>query len=167
MEPSQRDYRKGVKPDKGHGEFILVRPLAVKVKAYDPVVVELMGSRWSGSESALPRSRVVVSCPWTAAGSSLYIHRLTPGGLQNPDAGSYTCPARFLPFPNLQHKLHITWRFMSTGSNPPLGLGPLDLNHKVPYSLSSGASMWMTPYEYNPALPGRFILNSYIPNIAN
>ena len=24
-------------------EFILVRPLAVKVKAYDPVVVELMG----------------------------------------------------------------------------------------------------------------------------
>ena len=30
MEPSQLGYLKGVKPDKGHGEFILVRPLAVK-----------------------------------------------------------------------------------------------------------------------------------------
>ena len=35
--------RQGVKPGKGHGEFILFRPLAVKVKAYDPVVVELLG----------------------------------------------------------------------------------------------------------------------------
>ena len=33
-----------LKPDKGHGEFILDRPLGVKVKAYDLVVVELMGS---------------------------------------------------------------------------------------------------------------------------
>ena len=32
----------GVKPDKGHRRFILVRPLAVKVKAYDPVVVGLI-----------------------------------------------------------------------------------------------------------------------------
>ena len=45
MEPSQQDYLKGVKLDKGHGEFILVRPLAVKVKAYDPVVVGLLGFR--------------------------------------------------------------------------------------------------------------------------
>ena len=63
MRPSQRDWLKGVKLDKGHGEFILVQPLAVKVKAYDLV---------------LPSSRVVVSCSRTAAGSSLYIHRLTP-----------------------------------------------------------------------------------------
>ena len=84
-----------------------------------------MGYRWSGRKSALPVSRVVVSCPWTAAGSSLYIHRVTPDGLQNPEAGSYTCPAWFLPFPILQYKLHISWRFMSTGLNPPLGLGPL------------------------------------------
>ena len=33
---------KAVNWDKGHGEFILVRPLAVKVKAYDPVVVGLI-----------------------------------------------------------------------------------------------------------------------------
>ena len=36
---------KGVKADKGRREFILVRPLAVKVKVYDPVVVELLGFR--------------------------------------------------------------------------------------------------------------------------
>ena len=35
----------GVKPDKGHEEFIMVRTLTMKVKAYDPVVVKLMGSR--------------------------------------------------------------------------------------------------------------------------
>ena len=34
---------KGINWNKGHGKFILVRPLAVKVKAYDPVMVELMG----------------------------------------------------------------------------------------------------------------------------
>ena len=137
----------------------------MKVKAYDPVVVELMGSRWAGSESALPISRVVVSCPWTATGSSLYIHRLTPGGLQNTEAGSYACPSRFLPFPNLQHKLHISWRFMSMGPNPPLGPRPLSFNSKAPYSLSSWASIWMIPCEYNPAPPGRFIFSTYIPNI--
>ena len=36
---------KGVKADKGRREFILVRSLAVKVKAYDPVVVGLLGFR--------------------------------------------------------------------------------------------------------------------------
>ena len=54
---------------------------------------------------------------------------------------------------------------MSMGPNSPLGFGPLSLRSKAPYSLSSWASMWMNPYEYNPAPPGRFILNSYIPNI--
>ena len=44
METSRSGYLRGVKLDKGHREFILVRPLAVKVKAYDLVVVELMGS---------------------------------------------------------------------------------------------------------------------------
>ena len=33
---------KGLNRNKGHGEFILVRPLVVKVKAYDPVVVGLI-----------------------------------------------------------------------------------------------------------------------------
>ena len=33
---------KGLNRNKGHGEFILVRPLAVKVKGYDPVVVGLI-----------------------------------------------------------------------------------------------------------------------------
>ena len=32
----------GLNRNKGHIEFILVRPLAVKVKAYDPVVVGLI-----------------------------------------------------------------------------------------------------------------------------
>ena len=112
----------------------------------------------------LPGSRSGVSCPWTAAGSSLYIHRLTSSGLQNPEAGSYMCPARFLPFPILQHKLHISWRFMSMGPNPPLGSGPLSLRSKTPYSLSSWASIWIITCEHNPAPPGRFILGSYIPN---
>ena len=125
----------------------------------------LIGFRWPGSKYALPESRVVVSCPWTTAGSSLYIHRLMPGGLQNPEAGSYMCPAWFLPFPILEIKLHISWRFMSMGHNPPLGSGPLSLCSKAPHSLSSWASIWMIHYRYNPAPPGRFILSSYIPNI--
>ena len=33
---------KGLNRNKGHMKFILVRPLAVKVKAYDPVVVGLI-----------------------------------------------------------------------------------------------------------------------------
>ena len=57
MEPSQRDLQKGVKPDKGHREFILVRPLAVKVKAYDPVVVGLIDLGEQGARYAMPGSR--------------------------------------------------------------------------------------------------------------
>ena len=37
MEPSRRVSLKGLKRDKVRKEFILVRPLVVKVKAYDPV----------------------------------------------------------------------------------------------------------------------------------
>ena len=103
-----------------------------------------MGSRWARSESALPISRVIVSCPWTATGSSLYIHRLTPGGLQNTEAGSYTCPARFLPFLTYNTSLHISCRFMFMGSKPPLGPGPLSFNGRAPYSLSSWASIQMS-----------------------
>ena len=33
---------KGLNRNKGHRKFILVRPLVVKVKAYDPVVVGLI-----------------------------------------------------------------------------------------------------------------------------
>ena len=45
MEPLRRVSLKGLKRDKGRKEFILVRPLVVKVKAYDPVVVGLLGFR--------------------------------------------------------------------------------------------------------------------------
>ena len=48
MDPSQLGSLKGLNQNKGHGEFILVRPLAVKVKAYDPVVVGLIGLEEQG-----------------------------------------------------------------------------------------------------------------------
>ena len=41
----------------------------------------------------------------------------------------------------------------------------VDLLRKVPYSLTSWASMCINHYGYNPAPPGRFILSSNIPNI--
>ena len=43
---------KGVNRDKGHKRFILVRPLAVKVKAYSSFEVVLLISQLPGSESA-------------------------------------------------------------------------------------------------------------------
>ena len=45
MEPSQLGSFKGVKTGQRIQEFILVWPLTVKVKAYDPVVVGLLGFR--------------------------------------------------------------------------------------------------------------------------
>ena len=60
MEPSLRVNLKGIKRTRDAREFILVRPLAVKAKAYDPVIVGLLGFRSPRSEYALPESRVVV-----------------------------------------------------------------------------------------------------------
>ena len=45
MEPSLRVNLRGLKRTRDAREFILVRPLTVKVKAYDPVVVALLGFR--------------------------------------------------------------------------------------------------------------------------
>ena len=45
MEPSLRVYLKGLKRTRDAREFILVWPLTMKVKAYDPVVVGLLGFR--------------------------------------------------------------------------------------------------------------------------
>ena len=136
----------------------------MKVKAYDPVVVESMGSCWSGSESALPGSRVVVSCSWTAAGSSLYIHRLRPAVYRIPMPTHTRVRLGFYLFLSYNTSYISHGSFMSMGPNPPLGFVPLNLYSKASYSLSSWASIRMTPYVYNPAPHGRFILSSYIPN---
>ena len=45
VEPSLQVNLKGLKRTRDAREFILLRPLAVKVKAYDPVVVGLLEFR--------------------------------------------------------------------------------------------------------------------------
>ena len=73
-----------------------------------------------------------------------FIYRLTPGGLQNPGrlinvSGSVS---------TLSYLTTQVIRLMAVYilGNPPLGFGP-------------------SYHEHNQAPPGRFILNSYIPNI--
>ena len=88
MEPSLRVSLKGLNQTRGHEGFYTSSAPYDEGKILHLVVMELLGFRRPGSESALPGSRVVVCCPQTAAESSLYIHRLTPAGSQSPEAGS-------------------------------------------------------------------------------
>ena len=68
----------GVNAGQGTRGFILVRPLTVKVKAYVQFEVLLIRVTIARELNTYPGSRRDYCRPQTAAGSSLYIGRLTP-----------------------------------------------------------------------------------------
>ena len=119
--------------DKGYERFILVRPLAVKVKAYVQLWWNCCGLEDQGAESLyldLELLFLVLELPLGRA--FIYIGR-------RPPAYRILMPARSLLCHTLQYKSCITWRFIATGLNLPLGLGPSSLCSKPLYSLSSWA----------------------------
>ena len=149
MEPSQLGSLKGLIGTKDT-RFILVRPLTVKVKAYDPV--------FSGiALVSITRERIHLTLALDCLLLAL-IHRQVVPLYTQADARRLieSRPAHksvrlgLSTILALHYKLFI-WRFIPLGLKPPLGLGPsIGLLHDPPSS--SLSLQW-----YDPALLGGWL----------